>query len=138
MIVGKFYFNPRAPCGARRHIAFNAAHVVGISILAPRAGRDVQLHGFFTVARDFNPRAPCGARRSGGSGVPLLPIISILAPRAGRDFRRRFNVGQARYISILAPRAGRDASSGNVPPRGSAFQSSRPVRGATCVIPPYT
>ena len=36
------YFNPRAPCGARR------AFRTGLSMTA-----------------DFNPRAPCGARRSG-------------------------------------------------------------------------
>ena len=34
------HFNPRSPCGERRHIAFNAAHVVGISIHAPRVGSD--------------------------------------------------------------------------------------------------
>ena len=79
------YFNPRAPCGARRRCVFWRAAgmrafqptrplrgatcgrrekrpVHGISTHAPLAGRDlaptIKLPAFF----DFNPRAPCGAR----------------------------------------------------------------------------
>ena len=59
----KTYFNPRAPCGARQDAPHQDRVHSGISIHAPRAGRDS--HGKRPAARqrDFNPRAPCGARQ---------------------------------------------------------------------------
>ena len=61
------------------------AALVGISIHAPRAGRDAWRWTWRRSHRNFNPRAPCGARLSylfsGGTSL----IISIHAPRAGRD-----------------------------------------------------
>ena len=53
-------FNPRSPRGGATHIAFNAAHVVGISIHAPHEGERR-----FSVAAPchknyFNPRSPRG------------------------------------------------------------------------------
>ena len=82
----KGYFNPRAPCGARRFCAIAIPHDRAISTHAPLAGRDafVPLQ-YPTIARFqptrplrgathpplrsglywtyFNPRAPCGARQ---------------------------------------------------------------------------
>ena len=58
-------------------------------------------------------------------------MISILAPRAGRDVVFRRDIDYEEYISILAPRAGRDSATYSAPTTISAFQSSRPVRGAT-------
>ena len=56
------YFNPRAPCGAR-HGAFDGGkRGEGISIHAPRAGRDLSSGAVTCIATYFNPRAPCGAR----------------------------------------------------------------------------
>ena len=83
----------------------------GISIHAPRAGRD--------------------ALRS----VSLkVEIISIHAPRAGRDKRfPRFT--PVIPISIHAPRAGRDADFFQGHDQRQAFQSTRPVRGATESLP---
>ena len=57
------YFNPRAPCGARRSCGAQ---------LPP-----FQMH--------FNPRAPCGARRDGNLHKSHVLCISIHAPLAGRD-----------------------------------------------------
>ena len=101
------YFNPRAPCGARR---FKASYAeisdafqstrplrgatgvfvlsisgVGISIHAPLAGRDSPGAGCTKPTSDFNPRAPCGARHLQTAGVPINVAISIHAPLAGRD-----------------------------------------------------
>ena len=78
------YFNPRAPCGARRRVLFVSLEMsnfnprapcgarptqcdfIGglyhISIHAPLAGRDRRSPGHATMINDFNPRAPCGAR----------------------------------------------------------------------------
>ena len=55
-------FNPRAPCGARRH-----------TLPCPPCGCY------------FNPRAPCGARRGHIALCEVFVDISIHAPRVGRD-----------------------------------------------------
>ncbi len=56
----------------------------------------------------FNPRAPCGARPAGQIGNEASVEISIHAPHAGRDLEAfTFRHGQL------------------------AFQSTRPMRGAT-------
>ena len=101
----------------------------------------------------FNPRAPCGARQTGKkegttpkkfqSTRPVrgathfahpfhkLLLISIHAPRAGRDMRDDSAYSIRRHISIHAPRAGRDVIILRIRIEQSAFQSTRPVRGAT-------
>ena len=56
------YFNPRAPCGARRNYK-------------PMKDRPL----------NFNPRAPCGARPDVRAGFWRGGGISIHAPRVGRD-----------------------------------------------------
>ena len=60
------------------------------------------------MVRHFNPRAPCGARRGRGSGQKSYCRISIHAPRVGRDWSAN--------RSALCQQA---------------FQSTRPVWGAT-------
>ena len=62
MISCDTYFNPRAPCGARRTITALLIPGEDISIHAPRAGRDYAIQQFEAHG-----------------------IISIHAPRAGRD-----------------------------------------------------
>ena len=104
----RFYFNPRAPCGARPRSYNAGAHFPAISIHAPLAGRDQQRPGLRGRARDFNPRAPCGARRPARTGLPSPVRISIHAPLAGRDGHT------ARILSTFG-----------------RFQSTRPLRGAT-------
>ena len=80
------YFNPRAPCGARRRhiLCFVASNC--ISIHAPRVGRDRQRFLY-----------------------SLLIIISIHAPRVGRDSRHILCFVASNCISIHAPRVGRDS-----------------------------
>ena len=107
------YFNPRAPCGARRSrqsgggktVLFQSTRPVWgatdqaqirpvdavISIHAPRVGRDIWLD-------DINCNDP----------------ISIHAPRVGRDLKERYPDGFD-SISIHAPRVGRDARSCSTP-----------------------
>ena len=81
------YFNPRAPCGARRNQ------------LRRRAG-----HG------NFNPRAPCGARRLESvfrlSLIIFQPTRPLRGATAGAGCTRPGN-----RISTHAPLAGRDRSS---------------------------
>ena len=100
-------FNPRAPCGARRHLS--------------RSEQENQ--------HNFNPRAPCGARPISTvmgtcsvsfqstrpmRGATIMDwfgdtffIISIHAPHAGRDAVGSPAAPNVR-ISIHAPHAGRD------------------------------
>ncbi len=106
----------------------------GISILAPRAGRDNRRVKRPPPTKHFNPRAPCGARLT-DLPTHFFRIISILAPRAGRDNNYLAGSGLWANISILAPRAGRDRLATTPVVPLPAFQSSRPVRGATCVEP---
>ena len=58
----------------------------GISIHAPRVGRDDYLRGCDYKCHYFNPRAPCGARRDGFNPHLAVCDISIHAPRVGRDY----------------------------------------------------
>ena len=87
-----------------------AAHLrdlLGISIHAPRAGRDGALPGGRSRHRDFNPRAQCGARPKTREGEA-----------ATWDFNPR------------APCGARHDYGGFIP-LGCGFQSTRPMRGAT-------
>ena len=81
----------------------------------------------------FNPHAPCGARHAVGILAEEQRAISILAPRTGRD-NDHILVAVGIIISILAPRTGRDIQSDIVMDIIKAFQSARPVRGATLKI----
>ena len=172
-------FNPRAPCGARpcrRHAQvgakiFQSTRPVwgatwragrttvryGISIHAPRVGRDAPGKDGAKGDPDFNPRAPCGARRDIHPPCGRGYSISIHAPRVGRDICGRIQ-SNVTGISIHAPRVGRDTAAaprsarpanfnprapcGARPPRyfmredGSVFQSTRPVWGATASVSP--
>ena len=60
------YFNPRAPCGARR-----------LRRTKPTSEN-----------RNFNPRAPCGARHNRTCAPSQCVRISTHAPLAGRDSKR--------------------------------------------------
>ena len=124
------YFNPRAPCGARRC-----------------SGRPCcNLYGY------FNPRAPCGARPARnkvglltctfqstrpvrGATLPVMHgvwdlRISIHAPRAGRDSGLSVNIHKVSNFNPRAPCGARPSKSTKAI-TASTFQSTRPVRGAT-------
>ena len=100
-------FNPRAPCGARRHLRELAAGEFDISIHAPRAGRD-QLH----------------------HQRPGFLSISIHAPRAGRDEHPHRGAPAENYFNPRAPCGARRVK-GYSHAELLTFQSTRPVRGAT-------
>ena len=147
------YFNPRAPCGARRSDCVIYQRFANISIHAPLAGRDqelihravclyISIHaplaGRDTVrplltihTQYFNPRAPCGARPSVPAKSFLPFVISIHAPLAGRDClaSTEFNV----HDLFQSTRPLRGATSASMPSLSSraVFQSTRPLRGAT-------
>ena len=79
----------------------------GVSIHAPRAGRDYRPRGGRSPRQSFNPRAPCGARRDVWDVEKLAESFNPRAPYGAR---------QPHYIGIC---------------QKQLFQSTRPVRGAT-------
>ena len=100
-------FNPRAPCGARQIQRRKAAVLVG-----------------------FNPRAPCGARQNAMARGEIL-AVSIHAPRAGRDLVS-IMIRSSKYgFNPRAPCWARLSFSVLIDGE-ERFQSTRPVRGATC------
>ena len=103
------YFNPPAPCGAGR-----------------KHSRQI------TVNLDFNPPAPCGAGHcKGWMSSRATSHFNPPAPcGAGRYSKRKWSVYTT--ISIHPPRAGRDKMAADMLTFGR-FQSTRPVRGGTCV-----
>ena len=124
-------FNPRAPRGARRHIAFNAAHVVGISIHVPREGHDAMLLSMFVPSVTFQSTCPargttlrlvlkcraasrfqstCPARGTTTSSRPWSWCPSNFNPRAPRGARPRQDAADSKCctISIHVPREGHD------------------------------
>ena len=130
--------------------------IEGISIHAPRAGCDPgQIGTAIYQDSDFNPRTPCGVRPSSCGAAPVDGVfqsthpvrgatrpcrgapesrlsISIHAPRAGCDKKTKAAT-IILLISIHAPRAGcDDVLTGDVSFE-NVFQSTHPVRGATCV-----
>ena len=81
----------------------------------------------------FNPRAPRGARLCRFVCPAPVAHISIHAPREGRDLEGHGAADVPVEISIHAPREGRDQTLPMPDLYGTAFQSTRPARGATNV-----
>ena len=125
------HFKPRTPCGVRQQSCFSGAttsefqstHPLRgatrcpgaipaaqqISIHAPLAGCDGKRGRFGRHGGHFNPRTPCGVRPVQRRVWPVQP-----------HFNPRTPCGVRRGISFRAA-------------RGTAgFQSTHPLRGATC------
>ena len=62
-----WYFNPRAPRGARLDNIRLGIEQAGISIHVPREGHDDGSNEGWATSENFNPRAPRGARH------PIVP-----------------------------------------------------------------
>ena len=101
-----------------------------ISIHAPREGRDHNIAETPTLTKNFNPRAPRGARRRIRFPFGRTSDISIHAPREGRDTVFLISTIPMSYFNPRAPRGARpQGAKGDTDT--SAFQSTRPARGAT-------
>ena len=129
----------------------------GISIHAPRMGRDASSDENVLTVDDFNPRAPHGARLGKSVYAQNIAIFQSTRPAWGATRQRRrsccqrgnFNpraphgarriaacpVERRVRISIHAPRMGRDVSPVSEGRRRFLFQSTRPAWGAT---PPHS
>ena len=97
--------------GATKAVQQRGVHGI-ISIHAPHTGRDASISSANSItAFDFNPRAPYGARLCQLPHSVVTDAISIHAPHTGRDVP--FKINQLGC---------------------SAFQSTRPIRGATITV----
>ena len=123
-------FQSTRPVWGATNADFSLGYPIGVSIHAPRVGRDVQISNLImmlvvsihaprvgrdpampcrlTAAECFNPRAPCGARHPVQHGQRQHVEVSIHAPRVGRDCSF-WKVSEGIFV----------------------FQSTRPVWGAT-------
>ena len=124
-------FNPRTPCGVRRH-------------QTAQGGRQV----------DFNPRTPCGVRPPAKRAIvfalrfqsthplrgatPVPPMagnglwISIHAPLAGCDRKKKERERSQTHFNPRTPCGVRRRSTATTRTT-TAFQSTHPLRGATNV-----
>ena len=126
------YFNPRAPCGARRVTDPFLRAPDGISIHAPRVGRDED-QDYSEMSLSISIHAPrVGRDVNDIIGGGWLNLFQSTRPVWGATYRPLL-LRPYRPISIHAPRVGRDGVH-----RGrfigiEVFQSTRPVWGATGV-----
>ena len=149
-------FNPRAPCGARQRGASVTIKPHQFQSTRPLRGATLTYSMCALTRPDFNPRAPCGARPADLLAVVLQQQISIHAPLAGRDraaasdpcpahthFNPRAPCGARPknfrfrgFCCNFNPRApcGARPCSGTSALVSSSFQSTRPLRGATCLF----
>ena len=126
-------FNPRTPCGVRQNRSSKRDREDCISIHAPLAGCDLLIsrltHNQKSIFQSTHPLR-------GATLPPLAALrperISIHAPLAGCDVRCVRDGGVRRPISIHAPLAGCDRPYPSRPVNASQFQSTHPLRGATC------
>ena len=99
-------FNPRAPCGARRHALRRRGHAR--RDFNPRAPCGARLAASITTTTgNFNPRAPCGARPEGEATRALIQTFQSTRPVWGATLVNH-GKNSSLFISIHAPRVGRD------------------------------
>ena len=145
-------FNPRSPCGERRHSSANRINHSRFQSTLPMRGATLFLLPFGLGIKYFNPRSPCGERRGVSFPRSNIPVISIHAPHAGSDvensirsslpsdFNPRSPCGERRLHDLppshshnFNPRSPCGERRGNPPGRIAErrFQSTLPMRGAT-------
>ena len=123
-------FNPRAPCGARRHRSAKPLVSSRISTHAPLAGRDGDVSGDLCAGhKNFNPRAPCGARPGRARAKTILTNFNPRAP-CGARLPPRQAPSSMPYFNPCAPCGARRRRFG-VARAAAGFQPTRPLRGAT-------
>ena len=99
-------FQSTRPAWGATRSEYSGTRDTGVSIHAPRVGRDTSSQSMPPPKGCFNPRAPRGARPDRGRQHCLRRCVSIHAPRVGRD---RTNVRFVMPQSCFNPRAPRGA-----------------------------
>ena len=114
------------------NLAAASGEDLAISIHAPLAGRDHALDGDATMLLIFQSTRPLRGATAVTVPAVIPVVISIHAPLAGRDAAPIRLVVVVTSISIHAPLAGRDVANTITIFVAILFQSTRPLRGATC------
>ncbi len=125
------YFNPRAPCGARRLLRAIHTKLAGFQSTRPLRGATAARGQCPRSSSDFNPRAPCGARLFSLRSSWLGGCISIHAPLAGRDALHTEYLRRELVFQSTRPLRGATLTNRLLSPIMGIFQSTRPLRGAT-------
>ena len=94
-------FNPRAPCGARLTEGKIDGGAGGVSIHAPRVGRDGGHDAHKDVVSCFNPRAPCGARLIPTGVSYSTDGFNPRAPCGARRQKRSRLPSSATYLCVF-------------------------------------
>ena len=103
------YFNPRAPCGARRDVVIRKDPAVSISIHAPLAGRDRRPHASRRNGRQFQSTRPLRGATSARAAPTYHPDRAFQSTRPLRGATQEMYPSfDLQTISIHAPLAGRD------------------------------
>ena len=130
---GRQDFNPRAPYGARQKQEKRNTKRGKISIHAPHTGRDQYGIPNMLGILDFNPRAPYGARHHPHNTQHDKRVnFNPRAPYGARPAKDT-DATANQQISIHAPHTGRDLNPYKLIFVFGKFQSTRPIRGATCI-----
>ena len=128
-VVAK-YFNPRAPCGARRRSLGHISSRLLFQPTRPLRGATVWCRSCHVLCQDFNPRAPCGARRAFTRPLrnsekfqPTRPLRGATSKWYGYSFYDEFQPTRPLRGATILDRCQYRT--------GSKFQPTRPLRGAT-------
>ena len=126
---GNDAFQSTRPVRGATHPRFLALCKSGISIHAPRAGRDGGQKWLRSTLTDFNPRAPCGARPQTPADQSSLAVFQSTRPVRGAT--PTAPVGSM-HGTFQSTRPVRGATTSTYSDAATLkFQSTRPVRGAT-------
>ena len=134
-------FNPRAPCGARRRHRRRQLRNQRFQSSRPLRGATPSAASGVRWPPHFNPRAPCGARRPQTGEIDLDMRISILAPLAGRDEAKFTTWRRLEYFNPRAPCGARPrccraawSSRGNFNPRAPCGARQQKCTKIACVF----
>ena len=104
--------------------------VTGVSIHAPRAGRDA-VNCYVRYCTEFQSTRPARGATRRVTAIARLSDVSIHAPRAGRDARTALTMLRQEFQSTRPARGATITDRARVHAINVMFQSTRPARGAT-------
>ena len=135
---GLCYFNPRAPYGARPARRRDVPLAGEISIHAPHTGRDRPETHAPTPMKQFQSTRPIRGATIFSGSLAHFKDISIHAPHTGRDPAPGWRPPLRSYFNPRAPYGARHVVAWRNTGEFAAFQSTRPIRGATMAYFPNT
>ena len=127
-----FCFNPRAPCGARPFALNYSDKHHEFQSTRPMRGATFSFCCVPLCTLCFNPRAPCGARRKHRCRRTAVRCFNPRAPCGARRYTRSRVLLRWAFQSTR-PMRGATASRTSNCCALAEFQSTRPMRGATAV-----